>query len=664
MDNSITFISCILREFEHNEISKTDLQLSIVTLASSIKNRNCYLAIRDLSIDFYDQDEINTFVDYLLNFNSKYYGFSTINVSYHISLEIARVLKERNPEVIIIMGGPQATATAWDSMETFPWVDYIICNEGDFSLNELLEKLDQNQSIEEVPGLLYRKGEQIYQNKAKMIQNLDSLNIPRYTNITNYKDFAEKLIGKTFELDIGRGCPFSCTYCSTCQFFNQTYRIKSNARILEEINVLTEDYQSFSISFTHDMLTYNKANILELCELLKVEDKYTWTCSVRLDTIDEDIIRSFSESNCMGVFIGIETGSQRMQSIIKKRLNLNTLLDKLDLFNKYQVEKTCAFMCGFPEETMDDIQQTVNCIVDCILKFARVQISSLSPLPLTEVYEKNKDNLSFDGFMGDFSRILLSESEKKNYILKYPRIFSSFYYINHPTINRNFFIFLNLLVNKSNNYRFTIFCLLAYFKEYHPKVFEKYVLNFCNEVYPKLIKIDYSLRRKFFDQKLKLIVNKVTKKYLPYLCSIFDYELTHECLKQVSIVKYLSHKENNENFTKIEDERKVTLRISDKASFLKCDYDVKKILIDCIKDKRVRLDINKEEKKYCMMYIFKDLSELYEIDDNLYHFLSLCVKPITIDSINKNMKKRFENWTMTQTIEAANYLISENILTR
>lgn len=665
MDNSITLISSILRDFEQNVSINSSIQLSILTLASSLKNRKCYLAIHDVKIDFYDQEEINTFVDYLLNFNSKYYGFSTINVSYHISLEIARVLKERNPDVIVIMGGPQATATAWDSMEAFSWVDYIICNEGDFSLNELLEKLDQNQSIEEVPGLLYRKDDQICQNKAQMIQNLDSLNIPRYTNIANYHDLINKYLGKTFELDIGRGCPFSCTYCSTCQFFNQTYRIKSNRRILDEIKVLSEDYQSTSISFTHDMLTYNKANIIDLCEQLKAEGKYSWTCSVRLDTIDEDIIRSFAESNCMGVFIGIETGSQRMQSLIKKRINLSTLNSKLDLFNKYKVERSCAFMCGFPEETLDDIQQTLNCVVDCLMHLSKVQMSVLSPVPQTEVYEQYKNNLSFDGFMGDFSRILISESELNNYLLKYPKIFSSFYYINHPTINRKFFIFLNLMINKINFYKFTLFCLFTYLKKNQPKVFQKYILNFCNEVYPIIDKIQFQKESNYFDQKLKIIVNKVSKKYkIPFLQSIFNYELTHESLIQISLLKNLCHLPNNNSYDPITKDENIKLKISDHTSFLESPYNIKEILMDCVDKVSLSKNIEPDHKKYCMLFLHKDLSELYEMDDNMYYLLSICEKPRKVSYLTRKMKQKFDYWTSDYSIDAVNILLSEKLLSR
>jgi len=456
MDNSITFIDYMLRD---SSIENIQFPLGLLCLAANIKDRDCYIAKFD-NVEYFSEDiHFKNAVDKILSYGSKYFGFSTICSTYHITLRLAEELKKIKNDAIIIFGGPQATATSTSSMQNFNYIDFIVLNEADHSLPVLLKHLDSNESFNSVNGVIYRgSNDTLIKNDPVFIEDLNTLPIPSTESIQNPEE--HNFYKTEILIDIGRGCPFSCTYCSTCLFFNKRYRMKTIERIIREINFYIDKYKIRAINTTHDMLTYNKDFIIELCsEFCKIEN-LQWTCSVRLDCVDEDIIKALSNSGCKAVFIGVESGSSRIQKLIKKNLNLSSLTETLMLFYKYKIEATCAFMSAFPFELKEDISQTFKAILDSLYCLADAQNSLLSPVPGTKLFEEYQNELKFDNTYGSFSNSLLTSYEINKYIKKYPDIFSTFYYIENENIDREFYKFSNHLISQLGSYKYTISMLV------------------------------------------------------------------------------------------------------------------------------------------------------------------------------------------------------------
>ena len=121
------------------------------------------------------------------------------------------------------------------------------------------------------------------------------------------------------DIEGGRGCPFSCVFCSTKTFWKSNFRLKENMILIREIGELKNKYDIRRFNIVHDLFTANKSKIIEFCDLV-IENQLdiVWGCSARIDTIDEDIAMRLKWSGCDQIYFGIETGSMRMQKLINK----------------------------------------------------------------------------------------------------------------------------------------------------------------------------------------------------------------------------------------------------------------------------------------------------------------------------------------------------------
>ena len=166
---------------------------------------------------------------------------------------------------------------------------------------------------------------------------------------------------KFFPIEVGRGCPFGCTFCSTNSFWGRKYRLKSPERIVLEIKDAHQRYGTTKFKFTHDMFTLNRGKVMETCKLLKELDfPVEWAGSSRLDCVDRELIDVMADAGMKGLFLGIETGSPRMQKIINKKLDLSGAVDLVRHMNEKGIMVKISFMHGFPEETEEDLSQTIG----------------------------------------------------------------------------------------------------------------------------------------------------------------------------------------------------------------------------------------------------------------------------------------------------------------
>ena len=155
------------------------------------------------------------------------YGFSSICLTYPLTVRVAESLKKLRPNATIVFGGPQASVVDVATLSTFPFVDFVLRGEAEISLPRLIAELVTEVHLDRVAGLTYRNGAEVRRNgNAPVIADLDALPSPAY-------HLSRCLEGATVaSIELGRGCPFSCTFCSTNDFFRRNFRLRSPARVL------------------------------------------------------------------------------------------------------------------------------------------------------------------------------------------------------------------------------------------------------------------------------------------------------------------------------------------------------------------------------------------------------------------------------------------------
>lgn len=318
---------------------------------------------------------------------------------YHIMLDIAHNLKRSDSQLVIVFGGPQAELTAEDTLTAFSWVDYICCGEGESSIvplaNLVTGSLDY-LSRADIRGLVYRNED----NRITKNELPDFLKDNYQHDYDYYYDLIPQNINKeskSISIDVGRGCPYVCTFCSTKTFWKRKFRLRDVSDTIKEIEYVKQNLGNKVFSFNHDLFTANKRRVLDFCNnLANIGAPIKWTCSSRIDCVDFQTIDAMVGSGLVAIFFGVETGSRRLQKLIKKNLKIEQCYDII----RYSVSKgltvTASFIYGFPDETYEDLEDSLMLIHKVLAIGVDVQLHKLGFERGSELYDKYKRDLIFN----------------------------------------------------------------------------------------------------------------------------------------------------------------------------------------------------------------------------------------------------------------------------
>ena len=327
-------------------------------------------------------------------------SFYSLWPDYHIMLRLARELKQIDPGIITVFGGPQSSCTAEVTLETMDFVDYVNTGEGENTVVPLFSGILRGEGdLNAIPGLHYRKDGQLLHNN-ELVPLCDLNKLPYWDDRLLPPEDPELLKDPYYfmPLDVGRGCPYSCTFCCTSYFWRRVYRMKDPDEIIADIKYYKEKYGIRSFWFSHDAFTVNKKLVTEICDrILEEKLDITWRCSARLDCISEELILKMKQAGMVRISFGVETGSPRMQKLINKNLDLKKAKGLVDFLLKEQIWVGLYFMYGFPQETEEDLNQTLEMAFSMI--DAGVQAVSLfycKFCPNTGLTEEYGDRLVFD----------------------------------------------------------------------------------------------------------------------------------------------------------------------------------------------------------------------------------------------------------------------------
>lgn len=373
-----------------------------------------------------DVDDFDNFMtnamDTILGSGCRIVSFYTRCDSYHVVLRLAQSLKERDSRIITVCGGPQSDITSEDTIRLCSFIDYVCCGEGETTIVPFFTSLLEGMPDLNTPGLVYRNGDQVVKNpRPAMLEDLDSLPMIDYSLCFEKEDEAKR---RVITIDVGRGCPFACTFCSTKTFWGRKYRLKSPERIRDEIQAAHDYFGDVRFEFAHDMFTMNKAKVMRTCQLIKELDfEVSWSCSARLDCVDRELIDAMVDSGMGGIYFGIETGSPRMQKLVHKNLKLDAAVEIIDYILSKGISVTTSFIFGFPQETEEDLSQTMALLAKLLRNpKVRIQTHLCAFMSGTELSETYAAELTPVDYYSDQTGKHAVE-ECKDLILGYPTLF-------------------------------------------------------------------------------------------------------------------------------------------------------------------------------------------------------------------------------------------------
>jgi radical SAM superfamily enzyme YgiQ (UPF0313 family) len=431
-------------EWSNQEVrlAATQPQLGILNLAAVLENIGDCPNIIDVNgaylrfvEKFRSSDDFAGFLASEIAENAAdLYGFSSICSTYPLTVRIAESVKRLRPNSTVVFGGPQASVVDVATLTAFPFVDFVLRGEAEISLPVLIAELTAGGRFHQVGGLTYRDASQVRRNgNSPVIDDLDALPSPAY-HLTQYLEGA-----RVASLELGRGCPFSCTFCSTNDFFRRNFRLRSPARVLRDMRAIAERYSITHFDLVHDMFTVDKRRVAAFCEAIVASGEgFSWSCSARTDCVDEPLLDLMVRSGCRSVFFGVEAGSRRMQKIIDKHLDPQRAEEIIDIAEKLGLCTTISLITGFPEEGWEDVRETLRIFMHSArCPHSGPQLNILAPLAGTPIYSLYKQQLVLEELCSDMSHQGLSQNEADlNLIRENLGIFPNFYLLPMPHLDR------------------------------------------------------------------------------------------------------------------------------------------------------------------------------------------------------------------------------------
>jgi anaerobic magnesium-protoporphyrin IX monomethyl ester cyclase len=184
-----------------------------------------------------------------------------------------------------------------------------------------------------------------------------------------------------------RGCPWRCGFCSSRRFWNERVRFRSADNVVDEILKVHKDFGIRVFTFWDDAFTIDRRLTEALCEaILRSPLKIAWRTATRLDLLDDSMLRLMRRAGCFQVELGIETGSPRMSEIIRKDIDLALAPEIIDKANRHGIACGVFLMAGFPDETRDDLLQTLAFMKR--IKPAEIVLNILDPMPGSEQFDR------------------------------------------------------------------------------------------------------------------------------------------------------------------------------------------------------------------------------------------------------------------------------------
>ena len=372
----------------------------------------------------------------ILSRKPKCVSFYSLWPDYHIMLRLAKELKQADPQIVTVFGGPQASCTAETTLKTMPFVDYINTGEGENTVVPLFCGILRGEGdLNGIPGLHYRKDGQLFHNN-ELVPLCDLNTLPYWDDRLLPPEDPELLKDQYYfmPIDIGRGCPYNCTFCCTGYFWRRVYRMKSTEEIIADIKYYKEKYGIRSFWFTHDAFTVNRKLVTEICDrILEEKLDIVWRCSARLDCISEELILKMKQAGMVRMSFGVETGSPRMQKLINKNLDLKKAKGLVDFLLKERIWVGLYFMYGFPQETQEDLNQTLEMafsMIDAGVHY--VSMFYCKFCPNTGLTEEYGDQLVFDENARMNLRGIYGYEEEKELLQSSRELFPFYFHLNTP----------------------------------------------------------------------------------------------------------------------------------------------------------------------------------------------------------------------------------------
>lgn len=370
--------------------------LGLGYLASAIRDK-CEVRILDC---IKDNININRFSKIVDAYKPGLVGLQCYTFDLKVIREALIAIKNIDKNIKTIIGGPHPSALPFETMDYFgDNLDFAFKGECEKGLPQLLDFLEDNRrDLFDIPGLVWRQDNRVKSNDCLFEENLDSLGMPAWDLIKpeTYPESQHGAFYKNFPIApimLTRGCPYQCTFCAGKLVSGTRLRKRSIENVIAEIKILYQQHGIREFHIVDDNFTldrdYAKCFLKKLIEE-NLNISLATPNGIRMETLDSEMLFLMKKAGLYLISLGIESGSNRVLSLMKKNLTVERIKERVDFINQHSFDMAGFFIMGFPGENKEEILATTKLSLE--LKLIRANYFTFLPFPGTESYKTLKEN--------------------------------------------------------------------------------------------------------------------------------------------------------------------------------------------------------------------------------------------------------------------------------
>jgi radical SAM superfamily enzyme YgiQ (UPF0313 family) len=384
------------------------LPLGLAYLAATIRN----LGFKVRCVDAVGEDPFNQIP--LENTNFMSFGLDTpaivkrvgkcdiIGVSlmfshdWSVAKTIIQKVRENSPDTLIVCGGEHITAVPDFCLKDCPAIDICVLGEGEETISELMHSYELGTPLDEIKGIVYRSGDVFVSTGSRTrIRQLDDLAWPAW-DLFPLENYLSNGLGygvnpgRTIPLQVARGCPFQCTFCSSPQMWTTRWNVREVDEVIKEMEFYIKNYGAQNFDW-YDLTSIVKKDwIVDFCEKVIAKNwGITWQMpsGTRSEALDQEVLNLMYRSGQRNISYAPESGSPATLKDIKKKIDLENMKISIKAALNEGMNVKLNLIMGFPRETKERIFETLTFIRDmALIGVHDINITCYAPYPGAEAF--------------------------------------------------------------------------------------------------------------------------------------------------------------------------------------------------------------------------------------------------------------------------------------